>query len=350
MGFRDIDAHKLSYHPERVVEWKHTGFCFPLHIEVGITNKCNHRCIQCTLNWINHKNDSIDSAAFLKVLNEAASLGVKSIYFAGEGEPTLHKGLGMFVKTAYNLGMKVALSTNGSCLPTLESTLPYLSWLRFSVDAASGETFAKIHGVPDTEFGKVLSNIRSCVETVKQGGYGVQIGVQTLLMPENIKEIETLAYLIRDMGVHNFQVKPAHCHPKSSYQIKTYQYLQEGMQNMLEELNSETFTTVVRVKSLERLDQKRTYEECHAFNFYCLIDACGNVTPCNIFYGEKDYIFGNIYENSLANIWISDRKRMIIEKITRFGHSLCGEYRCRQDVMNRYLERVKNPEVNDEFI
>lgn len=349
MGFNEIDTHKLSYHPEMVTLWKKKGFCFPLHIEVGITNKCNHKCIQCTLDWINHKQDVLDVNVFLKMLNGVTD-SVKSIYFAGEGEPTLHKDLELFVKSAYDLGIKTALSTNGSCLPPLESSLPYLSWLRFSVDAATNDTFSKIHKVSLTEFDKIVFNIDRCVKIVKRKGYKAQIGIQALLMPENLNEIEQLAHIAKDLGVHNFQVKPAHCHPKSSYQIKMYQYLQDDMRQKLELLNDDSFTVIVRVKSLERLDQKRTYRECHAFNFYCLIDACGNVTPCNIFYGKDDYIFGNIYEDSLINIWNSDRKKRIIEEITKLNHSLCKEYRCRQDVMNRYLERVKNPEINDDFI
>jgi radical SAM protein with 4Fe4S-binding SPASM domain len=94
----------------------------------------------------------------------------------------------------------------------------------------------------------------------------------------------------------------------------------------------------------------RTYARCHAFDLYCLIDALGNVTPCNIFYGDKNYIFGNINNQSLKEIWESGRKMDIINKITSLDHALCKEYRCRQDVMNRYLERIKKPELNDEFI
>lgn len=350
MSLKDIDSHKLGYHPHRVGLWEATGFCFPLHIEVGITNKCNHHCVQCTLDWINHKNDSLDSDVFIKTLEDAKLIGVKSIYFAGEGEPTLHKDLPLFVKTAYDLGMKVALSTNGSYLSTLEKTLPYLSWLRFSIDAGTGKTYAKIHRVSGIEFSQVLENVSKCVKIVKENNYQVQIGIQTLLMPENINEIEKLAKTVKRIGVHNFQVKPTHCHPKSSYQIVSYQYLQEDLEKNLAELNDENFTTIVRVKSLERLDQKRTYKECHAFHFYCLIDACGNVTPCNIFYGDKELIFGNINQNSLYSIWKSSRKIKVINRITELQHFNCKEYRCRQDVMNRYLQRVKYPELNDEFI
>lgn len=348
MSLRDIDTHKLSYHPEKVAEWKKNGWCYPLHIEAGITNKCNHKCIQCTLDWINHKSDSIDSVVFVKMLQNAAKIGVKSIYFAGEGEPTLHKDLPLFVKTAYDLGMKVAISTNGSLFtPVLAAQiLPYLSWLRFSVDAATKETFAKIHGVGIDEFDKVVRNIIfSATHAYKT--YPVQIGVQTLLMKENIDEIEELACLAKGWKVHNFQIKPAHCHPKSAYVAGTHW---NGNLEKLEELNTEAFTVVVRVKSLERLVLERTYARCHAFDVYCLIDACGNVSPCNVFYGDPHFIFGNINDQSLAKIWKSPRKADIINKITELNHSQCAGYRCRQDVMNRYLERIKSPEINDEFI
>ncbi len=348
MSLRDIDSHKLGYHPERIAEWKKGGFCYPLHIEAGITNKCNHKCIQCTLDWINHKSDCIHPEVFVKMLHNASHLGVKSIYFAGEGEPTLHKDLPLFVKTAYDLGMKVALSTNGSLFkPELTvQVLPYLAWLRFSVDAATPETFAKIHGVDITEFDKVIWNITFATNHAYQT-HPVQIGIQTLLMKENVDEIEELAYLAKGWKVHNFQVKPAHCHPKSSFVAGTHW---DSKFEKLEDLNTDDFTVVVRIKSLERLTVDRNYARCHAFDLYALIDACGNVTPCNIFYGDPHFIFGNLYDQSLEDIWKSDRKSQIIDKITDLNHSLCAEYRCRQDVMNRYLERVKNPEINDEFI
>ena len=65
---------------------------------------------------------------------------------------------------------------------------------------------------------------------------------------------------------------------------------------------------------------------------------------------DSEFIFGNINDDSLKDIWMGEKKKATIDKITNLNHSPCAEYRCRQDVMNRYLERVKNPELNDEFI
>ena len=52
----DIDSHKLMYHPERVAEWKEKGDCYPIYVEIGLTNVCNHKCIFCGLDWARGKN------------------------------------------------------------------------------------------------------------------------------------------------------------------------------------------------------------------------------------------------------------------------------------------------------
>ena len=51
----DISNHKLMYHPKRVAEWKEKEDCYPLYIEIGLTNSCNHRCIFCALDFLENK-------------------------------------------------------------------------------------------------------------------------------------------------------------------------------------------------------------------------------------------------------------------------------------------------------
>ena len=41
----EVDNHKLMYHPERVTEWRERKDCYPIYVEIGPTNACNHRCI-----------------------------------------------------------------------------------------------------------------------------------------------------------------------------------------------------------------------------------------------------------------------------------------------------------------
>ena len=352
MSIKDCDSHKLSYHPCEVAAWKASSFSPPLHAEIGITNRCNHKCKFCTLDWITHGVDSIDKDVMMATLKEMSEMGVKSIYYAGEGEPTLHKNLSDFVEYGKKLGISQAISTNGSKFDRelAEKLVPHLSWIRFSVDAATPQIYSEIHGVKGEEINNVLKNIADCVEVKKQTGSSIEIGIQFILMPENICDVEQLATMVKEIGVDNFQVKPAHSHPKSSYAPSIYKFSQESIKKNLEAMEDDKFSVVVRVKSMERIIQPRNYKECHGFHFYAIIDAKGDVVPCNVFYSNPEFIYGNLYDASFKQIWFGDRRKGIIDKITSKCFEMCGDYRCRLDVINRYLERVKNPEKNDEFI
>jgi radical SAM protein with 4Fe4S-binding SPASM domain len=123
------------------------------------------------------------------------------------------------------------------------------------------------------------------------------------------------------------------------------------MKEELMKLETKDFKVVFRTMSMQRLLTPRTYKDCHGFDFYALINAKGDVVPCNIFYDKKDFIYGNIYDNSFYDIWTGRRRYEINREISKSKFSMCGDYfRCRLDVMNRHLQRVKYPEKNDEFI
>lgn len=351
MSVKDCDSHKLMYHPKPISNWIN-GQPTPLHAEIGITNKCNHKCKFCILDWVTRGVDIIDKTVLFKALENMAKAGVKSIYYAGDGEPTLHKNLADFIKYGKELGMSQALSTNGTLLTQelANQIIPNLAWIRFSIDAGTAETYSKIHGIPAKQYDKVLENIKYCTYLKKINNVKIDIGVQIIAMEENINEIELLAKWCKDNNVDNIQIKPAHNHPKSSYNTGVYSFIQESLKEKLEKLEDDKFTVVVRLKSAERLSQPKTYKACHGFDFYVIIDARGNIIPCSIFYNNENFIYGNLYKNSFSEIWNSEKRKQIIEKITKLKFKTCKDYRCRLDILNRYLDRVLYPERNDEFI
>ena len=109
----EVDNHKLMYHPERVAEWKEKGDCYPIYVEIGPTNRCNHGCIFCALDFLENGTDMIDTNIMISTLENMANHGVKSIMFAGEGEPLLHKDIGLFTQKAKGYGLDIAITTNG---------------------------------------------------------------------------------------------------------------------------------------------------------------------------------------------------------------------------------------------
>ena len=351
MSVKDCDSHKLMYHPEYVVKWLNNG-TVPIHAEVGITNRCNHKCKFCVLDWTTHGQVDIEKDIFSGTLKDMSEMGVKSVYYAGEGEPTLHKDFAYFIEYGKSMGMSQALSTNGTLLNSemAGKILKHMSWIRFSIDAGTSNTYSAIHGVAPGFYDKVLQNIKDCVRIKKENNYDVDIGVQMVLMTDNINEAEILGRWCKDEGVDNFQVKPAHNHPKSSFTTGIYKFVHDSLQENLEKLQNDDFTVVVRVKSAERLNMDKDYVECHGFHYYVIIDAMGNIIPCAIFYNEPGYMYGNLHKNSFKEIWTGQRRLDIIQKIADRKFCTCGKYACRLDVLNRYLQRVKYPERNDEFI
>ena len=68
MGIKDVDQHKLMYYPEEVAQWKSTGVGAPLHVEVGPTNRCNHHCSFCSVDWATHGKILIDTDVLVRAI------------------------------------------------------------------------------------------------------------------------------------------------------------------------------------------------------------------------------------------------------------------------------------------
>ncbi len=344
-----VDNHKLMYHPARVEEWKANGDCAPIYVEVGPTNRCNHRCMFCALDWLEHGGADIDSQVMYRNLENMASYGVKSMMFAGEGEPFLHKDTPGFIQFAKQRGIDVSVTSNGVMYDKAiaEKTLPYLSWLRFSVDAGKPETYSQIHGTRKEDFEKLMDNLKNAAEIKRQNGYQTTIGIQALLTSKSIDEIEMLAKRVKELGADNIQIKPYSHHPSSKNDLSFDFSQAEDIRARLESLGDTNFQVAYRTNTIKRLNEERNYNDCHGLPFFSLIDARGNVIPCNLYYGNSDFYYGNINDQLFSQIWQGEKRKQVLAKICENGIDQCRKG-CRLDVINRYLEDVKTAKVKIE--
>lgn len=347
-----LDSHKLIYHIPRVNEWLLKGDTFPICVEITPAERCNQRCIFCAFDYLEYKGPFIDDEILKLRLPEMASRGVKAIVYCGEGEPLLHPRFTQLVSYAKKAGLDVALSTNGVLLhQAVEQYLPLLTWLRVSIDAGTPETYKSIHRGRPPDFDRVMYNLASAVLVKRKMAYRCTIGVNFILLDENFDEVLSFAQTLKKMDVDYLTIKPYSWHPSSLNQLKTSFTFDDlaGLDNQLQSVASQDFTIVLRFKAMGRVGKPKPYSQCLGLPFFTNLNAWGDVMPCQLFMGKREFAYGSIYQNSFTEVWLGEQRRSILKRIAGIDLSVCRE-NCRIDMINAYLWRLKQPQPHENFI
>ena len=349
-----VDSHKLIYHVDRINRWQKGELIAPIYMEVAPSGACNHRCIFCGLDYMGYKPRFLDTKVLLGVVKSAAKCGVKSIMYAGEGEPLLHKDMARIINFTKKSGIDVAVTTNGVFLNDriIKMCLKNLSWIRVSFNAGTAATYKRIHRGLKGDFEKTLSNLNRAVIYKRKFRLNCTIGVQMLLIPENKEEVVKLAKLIKKTGVDYLIIKPFSKHPMSRSNIdKDFDYAKFlYLEDRLKRISTEDFKIIFRSQTMKKLKKDRSYKHCLGLPFWAYIDAGGDVSACSAYLGEKRFVYGNIYKDKFCDIIKGKRRRGILNMAaTRLDSRNCREI-CRLDDVNRYLWELKRPLAHVNFI
>lgn len=347
-----IDSHKLMFHVPRVNDWLRGKMINPIYLEIAPAGGCNHRCIFCALDYLNYQPVFLDVRKLKQTIREAHQLGVKSIMYAGEGEPLLHKDICDIVITTKRSGIDAAITTNGVLLRREISRvlLRNLSWMRISLNAGTAKTYSKIHRTKSSDFKTVLDNLADAVDLKKRKNLTATIGVQLLLIPENINEVVVLAKRLKQIGVDYITIKPYSQHPLSTSHIEpSFSYRDHNaLKQRLLKLQNDRFMVIFRGQTMKRIDETRDYRRCFGLPFWAYIMAQGDVYACSAFLGKKEFCYGNIYKTSFKAIMRGRRRKEIIERVRKtLDVAQCREV-CRLDKINSYLWTLKHagPHIN----
>jgi MoaA/NifB/PqqE/SkfB family radical SAM enzyme len=349
-----IDSHKLVYHLPRVCNWLEGKNIYPIYMEISPVGSCNHRCVFCAYDFIGYPNRKLDCDRLLTFIDEAKEAGVKSILYAGEGEPLLHPDIEKFITHSNNSGIDVGLFTNGQLLreELAEAIIPSLTFVRFSFNGGTKDNYAEVHKVKPDIFERVVANIKKAVDIKKENSLDVVIGVQYVLLPENKDYLLDAVKTLKNVGVDYFVIKPfVQQNHLQSYKIGD-QFSLSSIVNILDEaenFSNEDFTVVARKESFEGYG-KRTYKHCYGTSFISVLNSVGDIATCLPYWDKEDFTFDNIYDNTFEDIWFGERRKKIIKYLENELDTKKCPPNCRPNAINEFLWDLKSPPEHVNFI
>lgn len=357
-----IDGQKIHYHPERLSQWyeaktiKDKLNIYPIYVEISPVGQCNHRCNFCAVDYIGYVNRSLPTSKLESRIIEMGKCGIKSIMFAGEGEPMLHNDIEHLVETTAASGIDVGFTTNGTMMDDKFLTcLADCTFIKISLNGGDRETYAKIHRVKESHFDLVWNNIISAITHRNTYHLKTAIGVQCLILPDNMNSIHSLAKKCWEVGVDYLVLKP-YSHKEGSI-TTTYKDLHYGNRYNEVILNamqfvSSKFEIIARKQTMENYDNpNRGYNKCLATPyFWAYIMATGDVYGCSSHLMDPRFNYGNINSSSFSEIWTGESRRKSIEFVEHdLDISTCRKT-CRMDKVNRYLDDIRNQGEHRNFI
>ena len=347
-----MDSHKLIYHPDVVARWLKGENIYPIEIEISPSGACNHRCIFCAVDYLGYESNFLSKEVVLRDIEHMSKHGLKSVIFSGEGEPLLNKNLPDMVNCIKSFGVDVAMSSNAALLTkkVSEECLGAFTWIRFSIASMEEESYDKIQRGKDGDLDRVKSNLADVVEVKRKNGYSTTLGVQCLLLPDNMNQLPAMAKELREIGVDYLTIKPfsQHLHSSNKMDIDYEEFL--NLEKEVTEYSTENFAVYFRSNAMKKMHHKKLYDKCLGLPFMTHIDAKGNVWPCVAHIGTEGFCYGNVNEETFEEIWEGKRRKEVVEKLYNSDiNKVCREA-CRLDEINKYLDELKHPGEHVNFI
>jgi tungsten cofactor oxidoreducase radical SAM maturase len=304
------------------------------------TTACNLRCTTCIRNiW----DDPIEHMAMETYQNLVRGLGalpeLKRVIFTSFGEPFMHPNLLDMIAALQPTGVAVTIGTNGLLLNAqMAAELVRLGVDRvtFSIDGGKPETYAEVRGAI---LSRVIENINGLNEAKHTlGSLYPAIGIEFVALRSNVDELDDLTRMAAAMNVSRLLVSNVLPYTQEMCAERLYSY----------EPRPPFKTNSWAVKAgawvmwaTEELPRMHWGAErrCRFVNDNATVVGWdGGISPCyalshNYRYFAIDgcqkqvsrYLFGNINQQSLAEIWMSEEYTRYRSAVKAFQFPSCPD-------------------------
>lgn len=339
-----LSFEKILYFPEYLDMLVQSKEAFPVHLQLGPVNYCNHDCTFCyaarsMFDAQGVARTTIDVERMMKIVEEMRGFGLRSATLIGSGEPTLHPRIDEIIAGLGSLGLDVGMFSNGSCVTEkiARAIVDHMTFVRFSLTGASSAVHDIVHANGD--FDRVVANIKKIV-SMRTGKFPT-LGSQFILASYSAPDVIEGARLAKSLGLDYYEVKPCFVAPGKSHQLENTLPAAEARELMLEakSFEDEHFKVYAKVDQMEGvfggLDD-RSYDDCPGHKTNAVLEADFKLYFCSN-HKTEDFCMGDLTEQSFEDVWRGARRREIIKALN--VHEC--EPRCRMDPVNRIVQEIR---------
>lgn len=284
-----------------------------------ITSQCRSRCQYC-LSW-QTKPDKLPINAVEKIAIDIKRFSAKRVVLSG-GEPTTHPEFKNIVKLFKDADIHLSVITDGLFSPNAEWT-DNINEIIFSLDTHEAEVYKTIRGV--NGYSRAFANLS---RTAKKG---ISTSVNIVLTRPAIYSLEKTIDQLANEGVNKIYFLELETHleiPKelcpSSEEIFWFQ------SQLFPSLRRTYHQIIPNTCILSNPIHRSISTPCIIPWMHLTIRPNGNIYPCcrlgDDTPNEVDsnlFCLGNTFKDSLCDIWLSERRKRVQEKIHTFPPSAC---------------------------
>ncbi len=306
-----------------------------LDMKVYLTRRCNLRCLMCGA-WAGGQDgqDELSADEVIRAVTQARVLGLASLKLFG-GEPMLRRDVEEIVAHAAGLGIRCALTTNGTLLTEERARALVeagLAELDLSLDASDPALHDEIRGVPGTWMRAVhgLQWVAAHREVARHPSRRVFIRVNAVVMRQNYQDMPRLVEVLSKLGADEIALNPVvpqDGNPRamaSRYVLSREdiaRYTQEVAPQVTEAdsggrlsggidslylygTSEQDMENAARCRYVDRLQVGCCFKPW----YYMVIRENGDVVACNTVKHAMGRV-GNIRETTVEEIWLSEGYR-----------------------------------------
>ena len=315
----------------------------PERVDFLITKKCNLKCRHCFENASPLENIvQLDKDILKRVFYQMEYLNVKTLKITG-GEPFCHPQIHSVLELISNARFETIILTNGMLLTEDSINLIRSSNIKLgiSLDGITSKThdFIRGKGSFDILYDKLIHI----------GQIGIDLTLTFTANKVNESELEQLAsVMFNEIGVRCIfvnRLRPiGRANESKDIFISDDKYIifQERVSNLAAKYGKEKILLSDDSIQFEESDNKKHSDAapliCAAGNSLICMDEYLNIYPCIYGQGNRDYIIGNLTNESLLDIWQSEKWNLFRGNTTLSQikgcstcnkRSVCGIKNCR---------------------